>query len=321
MEMCGRLGNQFFRYAFARWLQLNHSTKKNGRLEKLIFDYSLIDQEARKGEMEGWEDSLRHFCTVPYSRYERTGKIIWNETSLAEKVVLGLHIIGDHVLDKKGSNAKLTWEKKFLPWEQRHGIYKTSVGYDFPMGSGRERARRVLAAGPFECARYSEEIRKHLLKEFTPRYPLLDKNKAFYERICSTNSVCITVRRGNFLQYPLLNVCDVRYFEDAVEEMRRLLKDPVFFVFSDEVDWVREHVKINGQVYYEDGNDPVWEKLRLMYSCKHFIISNSTFSWWAQFLGQYEQKVVIAPSRWHNDIYQPPLFEEGWHLIDIDRSE
>ena len=58
-----------------------------------------------------------------------------------------------------------------------------------------------------------------------------------------------------------------------------------------------------------------------MYSCKHFIISNSTFSWWAQYLSRNKEKIVIAPDRWTNDSYKEhnkiDIYEEDWELIKI----
>lgn len=64
---------------------------------------------------------------------------------------------------------------------------------------------------------------------------------------------------------------------------------------------VKKNIPVDVPAYYESGLDPIWEKMRLMYSCKHFIISNSTFSWWAQFLGSWKDKVVISPDRWWNN--------------------
>ncbi len=307
--MNGRLGNQMFRYAFARWLQL-----QVGEIDKaLCLDFSNILQEQKKGEMAGWEDSLAHFYVRPYTYYNREGRLLLNETNRREKIVLFTEGAVEKLLGKWGPKQRLAWKKLFLPWENRHGIYRLFVGYDYPYRW--EGPRRKIVSGPFECARYPEEIRETLLREFTPRREELPENRELYARIRSTNAVCMTVRRGNFLQYKTLDVCGAGYFERAAREMALRVADPVFFVFSDDVAWAREHIRIDAPVYYESGKDPVWEKLRMMYSCRHFIISNSTFSWWAQFLGQAEDKVVIAPDHWFNGPYQPPLYEKHWICV------
>ena len=72
---------------------------------------------------------------------------------------------------------------------------------------------------------------------------------------------------------------------------------------------------------YIDLNNPDYEDFRLMYSCKHFIVSNSTFSWWAQYLGEDKGKIVIAPDVWHKErsnsenVYMP-----DWIRIPIDEG-
>ena len=104
--------------------------------------------------------------------------------------------------------------------------------------------------------------------------------------------------------------------------MQKKLKDPTFFVFSDDIDWVKKNMKFPKSTYFETGDDPVWEKIRLMYSCKHFIISNSTFSWWAQYLSRNKKKIVIAPSRWGNQTYKCKnelidIYQEDWILVDV----
>ena len=229
-------------------------------------------------------------------------------------------LAGDRIAGKKGAAARLAWRQPFLPWFNRHQIFQFFAGYDYPW-TWREGADRLLVSGPFECARYPEEIREILLEEFIPKYPVPDHNRELMEKITGTNSVCVTVRRGNYLQYRSLDLCTVSYFERAAEKMCAMEEDCVFFLFSDDIDWVKENIRIDAPVYYEQGDDPVWEKLRLMYSCRHFIISNSTFSWWAQFLGRAPDKKVIAPSRWFNGDYQPPLYEKGWLLISPDSEK
>ena len=310
IEMNGRLGNQMFRYAFGRWLQIRGRAEGNTAGNKLVMDFSNIEMEQKRPAMPGWEDSLAHFQTVPYGHWQGKGKPLSKATSIPERAMLGLIWAVDRLLGRGDTMRRLKWRRRFLPWLNRHGLYILFVGYDYDFTLPRKKNKFVN--GPFECARYCEEIRPYLRREFQPKYPVLEKNIPLMEQITSANSVCVTVRRGNYLEYPALNVCDASYFERAMEKMKELIKDPVFFLFSDDVQWVRENIHVPGPAVYESGDDPVWEKLRLMVSCRHFIISNSTFSWWAQFLGEAPDKVVIAPDHWVNAPYQPPLAQENW---------
>mgnify|MGYP000588678014 FL=1 len=114
-------------------------------------------------------------------------------------------------------------------------------------------------------------------------------------------------------------ICDENYFKEALKKIKELVPNCTFFGFSDDVEWVRENLEFPGEVFFESGKDPVWEKVRLMSACKHFVLSNSSFSWWVQYLSDSEQKKVIAPDIWyktgkhrHADVYQ-----DNWELIHI----
>ena len=172
--------------------------------------------------------------------------------------------------------------------------------------------RKVFTYGSFEKYDYFKPIEPVLKREFTPIHPCRKENKALYDVIRNSNSVCLAVRRGDFMtgaNRKTFYVCDLEYFKRAVAYMQEHVENPVFVVFSNDIAWVKEHIKIDGEVFYESGNDPVWETFRLMYSCKHFVISNSTLHWWAQWRSENANKIVVAPDRWYN--------AEGWesHLM------
>lgn len=164
-----------------------------------------------------------------------------------------------------------------------------------------------------------DDIKEVLQKEFTPKHALLDCNKSLYEKIILSNSVCVTIRRGDYISNNKYFLCDKDYFMRAIAEIKKRVTNPVFIFFSDEISWVRDNIKIEGECYYERGNDPIWEKMRLMYSCKHFILSNSSFSWWAQYLSRNPDKIVISPSRWHpNPGWTSKLIDKNFVKIEIE---
>jgi hypothetical protein len=92
------------------------------------------------------------------------------------------------------------------------------------------------------------------------------------------------------------------------------LTGPVFYVFSDDIAWAKEHIRCDGDFRFVSANNAEYahEDLRLMYSCQHNITANSTFSWWGAWLNPNPEKIVIAPQKWFND---PQLNEESKTIV------
>ena len=94
--------------------------------------------------------------------------------------------------------------------------------------------------------------------------------------------------------------------------MKQKFPKAEFFIFSDDIEWVKENIDFDCKVNYVKGNNPNYEELRLMYSCKHFIISNSSFSWWGAWLNTNPEKIVVAPKEWLQGMDTPDIWCEGW---------
>lgn len=121
------------------------------------------------------------------------------------------------------------------------------------------------------------------------------------------NSVCVHVRRGDYINdvknLQIYASCPVNYYVNAINLLNQDLEDIHCFIFSDEIDWARHNIKLNAGCTFVDVNSPSDPglDLELMRNCKHFVIANSSFSWWAAWLGSYENKKVIAPKNWFLD--------------------
>ena len=278
-----RLGNQLFQYAFARALQLKFYPSY-----KLTFNTHSFEIISENDRAAGWRDQLKDFNIYPvdyvheYSRYQM----------FIRAIARGLTIIFSKFTNWRTS-------KTLAQIVDRLGFYRR-------MGCLMAKPRKSLSSnifciGNFENYNYFNDIRDILLKEFTPKKDLLPENFNLMSEIQNTNSVCVSIRRGDFLieRNERLNVCNAEYFSEAMHRIKAQIPDCKFFIFTDDVEDVKNNFKFPYNVTFESGNDPVWEKLRLMYSCKHFIIANSTFSWWAQYLSRNENKIVYVPEPWH----------------------
>jgi hypothetical protein len=136
------------------------------------------------------------------------------------------------------------------------------------------------------------------------------QNQNTLRQIIGTNSVSLHIRRGDYvssaINQRIYGTCDLDYYERAIKIISTKVSDPIFYIFSDDIDWAKKHLQSEGQYIFVDWNNAEtnYEDLRLMYHCKHNIIANSSFSWWGAWLNQNPHKLVIAPAkRFNNDMY------------------
>jgi len=307
LEIRERLGNQFFQYAFARNLMIKFKDNLSINFEAV---YSRCDEEYEwNNEKYGWRNTL-----VDFNVCEHTITTQKNYSTIQK---LLLHLIMQYTKDDNYLNIKRKQSRLFRILN-KFGIYCLLDGY---MDISRPFLfiKDKIVIGYFESFRYFNDIDDVIKKEFTPKYPILDYNVELYNLINSTESVCVSIRRGDFLLPKYkdeIYICDEQYFYRGIELIKSLVPKAVLFIFSDDINWVKENMHFEGEVYYECGDDPVWEKIRLMRACKHFVISNSSFSWWVQHLSTNKNKVVVAPRRWRKDGRTVDLYEDNWTLID-----
>lgn len=308
VDYTGRLGNQLFIYSYVRSL-----------MERLPqCDYQVVANFRRSyggSSEDGFTDSLKYFHVQPY-RIEDVN-LEWQYGSFKQRMVyLAYELLQRIPLTREWDSLQ-----RLLRHVLEHFNFYFSDGDDAARPIGHLHKDSIFVRGFFQDRRNFDAIRSILLEELSPVFPPLECNKELYDVAAQPNSVCVTVRRGDYLSTQNKKnfyVCTPEYFEKAIALLCQHVEAPTFIFFSDDKEWVREHMSVPDRpCYYENVDTPVWESLRLMYSCHHFIISNSTFSWWAQYLGRRADKLVICPSRWYANEWRTNLIDDSFMLVDV----
>lgn len=166
--------------------------------------------------------------------------------------------------------------------------------------------------GYWQHENYFKEIREILLKELTLKNGFDIKNSNILTQIQNTESVSIHIRRGDYVSLNYNIQDSLSYYYQAINIISEKIKSPTYFIFSDDIDWVKENLKINGQVIYVNNNEEYQaaKDMLLMSHCKMNIIANSTFSWWSAWLNTNTDKIVIAPKDWIPNLQSNLLLEE-----------
>ena len=114
------------------------------------------------------------------------------------------------------------------------------------------------------------------------------------------------------------SVCQLPYYQNAIAEMSRRVASPSYYIFSDDIAWVKENLPLQNAVYIDWNTDEdSWQDMMLMSHCKHHIICNSTFSWWGAWLNPNMDKTVIVPSRWFQHSEAPDIYPTGWIKVPV----
>ena len=175
-----------------------------------------------------------------------------------------------------------------------------------------------LLDGYWQSERYFSAIPQIIRSQFRYNAAMTSGEENVASIMRNANSVFIHVRRGDYVNNPSTNamhcVCSLLYYLEAIDTISRRIPDPVFFVFSDDMEWATANLDIKYPCHFMDSGpkNNACGDLRLMSLCKHGIIANSSFSWWGAWLIDNSAKVIIAPKKWFNTSESDYITPDSW---------
>lgn len=315
VEMLGRMGNQMFSYAHARYIQQLFPG------EKIAVDFKNFDPQD-----DTWINYLQYF--------KCGGNIVAEQRklNLIQRFVLFLYF------------------KMHGRWKDRNDIYeneKKCAGilslfnlYIFSNGYYKFKYRKVfknsLLLGFFESPEFFWPVKEELKKEFSLKD--LESNeiiKEFLNDFEPEKAICVGIRKGDFTTSSNKDFCDIccpDYYVSGVNLIKQKIaekdgeKIDKIYVFTDDLYWARENVRFSEKVEYVtssiEGKIKPWEMLQAMRYFKYYVIPNSSFFWWGQFLSEYDSPLVVAPNRWRGsyaDLFKD-IYQDNWILIEAGKG-
>lgn len=175
----------------------------------------------------------------------------------------------------------------------------------------------------YQNEKYFKEIQETIYKELSLKEQFSGTAQEMENRIREcTSSVSVHIRRGDYISSPTAShyhgtYCDLDYYAHAMQHLESIVENPTYFIFSDDIEWVKQNMKVDTAVYVSRPEIADYEELVLMSLCSHNIIANSSFSWWAGYLNRNPEKIVIGPKQWtnHKTSDQLGILPKSWIQI------
>jgi hypothetical protein len=283
--MLGRLGNNLFQYAFGRVLAEAHGVPLV--LDASWFNHRTWPYVSPLGKLPGFASGkakiVRPFSAGSRCLLKLTGKHHWEY--IRKTIVRETE--GDHAFDATLLSAPAD----------------------------------CVVFGYFQTPLYFQGLEDSLRRELdTGGLGLEAGHENFAEKLTMPDSVAVHIRRTDYVNHSNLISLDADYYRRAMERMRSIVPNARFFVFSDDPAWcLSQFPAMEGIEVFTD-SDPYHPllDLHLMSLANHHIIANSSYSWWAAWLGKKEGQQVMMPNQWFRSGIHAPIDEKycaGWEIL------
>lgn len=288
VNIFGGLGNQMFQYALGRHLSQKLKTKL-----KFIYSYNLTRTDFDPKDIPSIFDVFELAGEV--EKFQKPGNRVIKVAKDVKKKIINLF---------------------------QRTIYINESGFQFNKDI-LSSPNNCYLSGYWQSERYFKDSAHLIREDFRIKRDFEGNNFKIANQIKHTESVSVHLRGRDYITNESTKnihlTCDYPYYERSLSFIKDKLKNPHFFVFSDDPEWAKSFLKTDDTFTFVEGNSwntTNYEDLRLMSLCKHNIIANSSFGWWGAWLNDNPEKIVVAPQKWFADPDRNKqtvdLIPEGW---------
>lgn len=276
------LGNQMFQYAFAYAL-----ARKTG--VRVLIDPLFWGTSLRKYQLEEFK----------VTNTERLVCKAWD-------YILGFG-------PRNGRRFKDKYRQRLIQKKYQLIEEKQIMHYDEAMGN---QEKSSFYMGFWQTPEYFEEYYDELKSQFTRKKDLSSEGMEYQRQIQSGVSVAMHIRRTDYVREEGNVTLQLDFYSKALQKMCSQVGDFQLFIFTDDKEFVKDNFRLREFILVEGVCD--LDEFELMRQCNHHIVANSTFSWWAAYLGEDKGGIVYAP---HTGIWSDEFYPKEWNLIDTRTAD
>ena len=281
----GGLGNQIFQYVFLKYIQ------KKENIEDIYADFSYYQNGISQIDIF----KLNIDLNIAPIELLKEAKFFPKDSKRFYK----FRILLESIFNRK----------YYFEWGRKTKDYNKIKNY-------------VYFDGYWQSYKYLEEVEDKIKPDLILKKDLPEEILCKINLLKSQQSVFIGVRRGDYLtsyrNRRKFGTFGNEYYNKAIEIIKENVKDPVFYVFSNDIKWVKRNMKFNCDYNILDLDDVTDDIIEffLISSCKHAVIVNSTYYWWAARLIDNPNKIIVAPDQWFADGTKIDIVPKNWIRIN-----